>query len=362
MKVSLFTSWNIKCGIADYSRRYCSALEAAGASVEVVSRNNASNSADFARLGEMMNSGDIAHIQHEYGFFGSGFLSWIRNYYRFTRHIRIPSVITLHEIMQPTAGGALFLLKNHLIAIVHRTLLSTASLVLVHTREHRRILISMGISPDKIAIFPHPVPMVSLPDKESEYYKRSLGIDIHRKVVTIFGFIFERKGYETALNALLEMDNCTLLIAGGEHPQDRSGYYQKLLSIIDVMGLKDRVHITGYISENEYETVMGATDLVLAPFLAAAGSGSLSLAIAYHKPILSSDIDPLLELRENGLEMQTFKRGNSSELCEKAIEILADGDLSRRLAESSRKYAQRYSYNSCAGTAMKYYAGILGHE
>jgi len=356
MKIIFFSSWGTRCGIADYSCNLMEGLRRSGVEVSVVPLDDARSSSDFARLGKEMNGGDIAHIQHEYGFFGEGLAGWARNFRSFIRQIRVPWVVTLHELMAPSADKPLYGLRRAVISSVHRRLLSRAALVIVHLRKQRETLISIGIPPSKVAVMQLPVPELKSSAMSPEDCKALLGLE-GKKIVTIFGYVVDRKGYDVALRAMSDTGDITLLIAGGPPQGDKSGYFESLSALT---GLQDRVKITGYIEDSQIDTIMGATDLVLAPFKEASGSSSLSLALAYHKPILASDIEAIREIREDGLEMGSFKSGDSRDLAQKAREILEDPVLMDRLANSSRLYAERFGYSSSAKTAAGLYADILG--
>src|SRR5438128_1757319 len=68
-----------------------------------------------------------------------------------------------------------------------------------------------------------PVPEVALPLPDSEPAKRRWGLE-GRTVLTIFGFLARRKGYDVALAALQELPaDAVLLAAGGAHAADRTG-------------------------------------------------------------------------------------------------------------------------------------------
>src|ERR1043165_9546135 len=70
MRVGLLTSWNERCGIAEYSRRLCAALRQRVELEVVPATFRASPKAAYAAMGQALNAGDVAHVQHSYAFFG----------------------------------------------------------------------------------------------------------------------------------------------------------------------------------------------------------------------------------------------------------------------------------------------------
>lgn len=358
MKVSFFTTWETKCGIADYSRFFVTALEERGIGICIVSATPLTNRPGFIKLGRQMNKADIAHVQHDYSFFGRNLFQWAVNFFIFLAPIKVPIIITLHELVIPRAGGALFRLKHIILSRLYRIVLFRVSMVVVHLDKHRANLLDMGLDPDKVVVLPHPIPDVEFPvnrESSTAVPRRGEG----KVVLTIFGFIFKRKGYELALSALRGLDDCLLCIAGGTHPGESFSYVESLKRMIKKMGLDDKVNILGYIPDGEIGAVMNSTDIVLAPFVSAAGSGSLSLAVAYHKPIIASDIEPLREMQKRGLAMELFRSGDSTHLREKIALLAGDAERRRQLSDSARHYAEEFSYRSAARAILGLYTTLL---
>ncbi len=357
MNVTYYTTWDSVCGLADYARHFKAGLEEEGVVVTVVSADRAETRADYREVAERMNGGDIAQINHEHSLFGKTFLSGIVNFYMFLGGIRIPTVVMLHELVSAREGAFLFGLRKFVLKLVYKILFSRAALVLVHVEGQQRSLIEMGIGRDKVLLLPHPVPRLagSLVDCRA---KGVLGLE-GKNVVTVFGFVFARKGYETVLPIIESIPDTVLLIAGGRHPKDRSGYFEQLTRKISEMGLGDKVKITGYVSPEEVQGIMQATDIVLAPFHEMSGSGSLSIAAAFHKPILGSDIGPLRELKSQGLGIELFPNDDSEQLKSRLAGLLADRRALESLADQTKTYAERYSYRNAARRLSELYQMLV---
>jgi glycosyltransferase involved in cell wall biosynthesis len=83
----------------------------------------------------------------------------------------------------------------------------------------------------------------------------------------------------------------------GEAPGDGAGYVGRLLELAHELGVKERVLITGYVSEAELDLRLAAIDVGLCPYLDAAASGSLSTLLGARRPVVVSDIPLTRELR-----------------------------------------------------------------
>ncbi len=354
MKVSLYTSWDSKCGIADHSCQFKAALEKLGTSVEVVPVGRRKGTLDSIRLGKNMNAADIAHVQHEYSFFANAFM--VRSFVNcalFLRQISVPKVLTMHEVVP--LGSQLSRIP---FLRLYRTIFASADIITVHTEKHRRTILEMGIRDNKVLLMPLPIPEIEQPLHSKQHCKKLLGID-GRTVLTIFGFLNNRKGYELAIDAVKDLDDCVLLIAGGQHANDRTGYCEKLMNKIHEMKLDDRVKMLGFLPEAQIPVVMGATDIVLAPFHDMPGSASLSLGVAYHKPIIGSDIEQMLELKSRGIGVEIFQKDKQGDLREKIVSVKGDSRRQAELAELSRSYACEYSYSKTAVRLRELYSTLL---
>ncbi|MBF0327726.1 MAG: glycosyltransferase [Nitrospirae bacterium] len=354
LKISFYTSWNIKCGIADYSARFKSALEDVGISVAIIPVGSKKGLLNIKHLGKMMNEADIAHIQHEFSFFANAF--FICSFVHcaiFLRQIKIPKVLTVHEVAPLGERLSRFPFLR-----LYRTIFALVDLIIVHTEKHRMMILEMGVPESKVINLSHPVPEVKLPVETKKNYKKLFGVD-RKNVLTVFGFPNRRKGYELVLDAIQDLDDCIFFIAGGQHPNDRTGYIEQLKNKILLMNLEHKVKILGYLQEADIPAVMGATDIVLAPFCDMPGSGSLSLGIAYHKPIIGSDIEQMQELKSRGVGIELFQKNKKGDLREKIVFLLHDIQRQSELERHTIAYAQEYSYGKTAAKFLELYSKLL---
>ena len=118
--------------------------------------------------------------------------------------------------------------------------------------------------------------------------KRALGLS-DGPVVTLLGFIHERKGHRLLVDALADMPAVTAVFAGLASPADES-FLADLLCRARRLGVSDRLRVTGYLDEPTLEQYLAATDVAVCPFTSASASGSLSTWISARRPIVASDL------------------------------------------------------------------------
>src|SRR5882757_8387997 len=96
-----------------------------------------------------------------------------------------------------------------------------------------------GVDANRISVVRHGVPPTpALPEREMA--RRSLQLE-DRFVLTILGYISQRKGHLLAIDALKNLpQEVVLMIAGGRHFDDQSGYVAGVEEAIAKAGLSGR--------------------------------------------------------------------------------------------------------------------------
>lgn len=335
-----------RCGVADYTRHLVEALEGHARIAAVV---------DAAGFGPEHNRCDLVHIQHQYFLFG-GVAPWKCRIGRLLRRIERPIVMTAHEFVEPTGGP----LRGGAIALTNRLHFGSPAVrsILVHTEWDRARLARFGPNGDRACVVRHGVPTApALPARDEA--RRALGLE-DRFVVTVFGFLSRRKGHAVAVEALRQMPpDAVLLLAGGRHPDDRTGYVADLEARIDAAGVRERCRVTGYLDEDAVRTVMSATDIVLAPFAESSGSGSLAMAFACRKPILASDIAPHAEIvGDTPGALRLAPVADGAAMAAAAAALRDDSAARERLARGAAAYAERHSYDRVAAETAAVYRAV----
>ena len=212
MKISMFYP-TYDTGISVYSNRLKRELTSQGINiVEIPLRkspavainplNYIKQKSMYTKMGRKMNKAEIAHIQFEYSFFGG--VNPVMNMYKiFSSQIKIPKVLTVHEITNVSVdmqeGSKIKkILKNlaygevdHYIQYINKGIFQDADAVIVHTNSTKEILVQRGITQNKIFHIEHGIPHINLSKKSQIESKRSLGLQ-NKIVITTFGSISDR--------------------------------------------------------------------------------------------------------------------------------------------------------------------------
>jgi glycosyltransferase involved in cell wall biosynthesis len=379
IRVLQFSTHNEECGIAKYQEQFIDGMSGTHnfyTEFFPYSPNKTKHMSKgdlqevLGALKKKMADFDILHIQHELSFFKHYELNKIINTAKRTNK---KVMVTVHtapaaQYEAPRLGGlgprswAFFLRKT---ISSHRFLkryvepLKRADLIIVHNDATRQNLISHGVSGEMIRIIKIPVPQISLNNNTTEIrdnLKRKEGDVIFCSV----GFMSRMKGVSHAIRALLYLpENYKLAIIGGVHPDggDES-LYDELTDLINNLKLKDRVHITGYIKEDDLlNSLIRECDVCVYPYdkkyYSFVSSAAINNAIANHKAVVAYQTKTFVEIN-NEMPIVTFTRSaNYYELARELKKI----DI-RKAEELSKKYAERYGYDKEAKEFLNIYQSL----
>ncbi len=383
VKITFTSNFRQPCGIADYSNTLIKELQFL-VDVEIVELivpdefsgfplNYIRNAQHYFKLGQELNGGDICHIQHEYAFWG-GYFPRFNAFPFFRAGIKVPIVMTVHELIDPpyeifpqnssiksTAARLFYPLINRYENYVNFDVFNCAQKLIVHTEDQRNILAARGVREDRLAVVPHGIPSLDVIENPQTFLEK-FGL-AGKRFISLIGFISRRKGYEAVLEILPELPHDVyFVIAGGARTKGDQIYEDQLRARIASQGLTGRVVFTGYLERDELAAVLTASEVVVAPFEKAFGSGSLSLALAAGKPIVASDIKPTKDLQRESGGLLLFDRKNSGAFLTQVNRLLADRLLRESLAASAEKYAQGHSFQRISEAIVSLYREVLSYS
>jgi len=346
MKVAFFAPTRRECGIADYSRYLLEPLRAR-VEVEVFAAERVTAATGYHALGRSMSDAHVAHIQYEHGFFLANDAPG-ENFEAFVREIRIPKVVTLHCL--PLEHRAW-----------QRLLQDPSVSFVVHSRYHLDVLRARGAR-GTIDATPHPAPPQTRSGTSADSYRSAHGLD-GKIVLAILGFTKPHKGYDVALDALDRLPGeSMLLVAGGPQDERDAGALSALLQRAGERGLASRLVVTGYIPEAEIGAVLGASDVVLAPFTSMTASASVATALAWQRPVVASALAQNVELREAFGCLQLFEPSDAEDLARQIRRVLCDSTLRRSLTDGARRFRERCTYDALAARTCSIYGHALGRS
>lgn len=363
MKVALLTPFKKQEGLSEYSRMFTEELKKF-IDVEIFDLSKLSLRSRLQYL--TFDKFDLVHIQHELAHWGS-FTNPLRTprFFEFCQKVKVPKVVTFHSVdLKGETWKKWGWWGRHRFLKMHN--LPQGSIV--HTGYAKEGLIKMGVPASKIHVIPIGVPdLESWKDRGLESKKRKLeNWKIRelesKRLIAIFGFINPDKGYEIVLNTLPDLpQDVIFIIAGGVQDQSNQAYLNTLNSLITQMGLQNRVFITGFLEKQKMFSLMQQTKIILFPRTHVNASLELSLAIAFQKPILASNLPYFVEVnsRVPCLEIFEFEGGRVENFKKKLLRLLGDKLRQQELSEKCSEYAQKYSWEEIAKITIGIYSSVL---
>lgn len=377
MNIRMFSSWQVRCGIADpHAREMFKELNALpDTRLEMVPFDRKPHpQSDYVAWGRRLNEGDIAHIQFDYSFFDY-LLPWREKFTPMRREIQKPLVITRHVsfdgpllLADRSVNGWIRRLKwwlyqhplNPYATFLNKTIFEQAEHVIVLTNRLKEQLLRRGISEDKISVIPAGVrspPSITGGDAIRARYGWQT-----KRIIGQFGFIAPPKGHALTLEALARLpDDYVLLIAGGLRLAEHQPFLDDLNARIERLGLGNRVRTTGFLEEADVAAHIGACDALAFPYTHADFSQSVADALAFaHSPVVASDIAGHREIAGYCPALRLFASGDAQALADTLARSI--NDLSRVAADRAvmRRYASEYSWSSIARRTRDVYARLIG--
>ena len=315
IKVLHFSSRYEECGVAKYLSHYVKGMENIPSiqneyfdvsPYQTPHMSEADMNAMADRLEKELADYDVLHVQHEFALYArDSFQKIVEAGKRSGKKV----VITVH--ISPGMHGGSKKPRLHglgprsfvhymLQVRDHRHFMNTqvapfrmADLVLVHNDPTIESLRQLGILPKRIKKIIHPVQVFDIP-AESKLIAREL----HKKegdiIYCTVGFLHRYKGLFDAVHALKFLpDNYKLAILGGmKEDSDDVALYNKLCDLVDTLGLRSRVYITGYVKgDDTLNAMIRECDICVYPYdrvyYSNVSSGSLNLSFANGRPLIA---------------------------------------------------------------------------
>ena len=172
------------------------------------------------------------------------------------------------------------------------------------------------------------LPFCPLYPSEELRYSVASNAKIPKSYFMISNQFWLHKDHRTAFCALAEYymlggnRNTHLVCTGSTHDHRDPNYFNQLLELIDSLGIKDEVHILGYIAKEEQLHLMLNAKAIIQPtlFEGGPGGGAVYEAMAHGVPSIISNIKINQELLDEPNKL-FFEAQNPTDLAKKMLEV-----------------------------------------
>jgi len=164
------------------------------------------------------------------------------------------------------------------------------------------------------------------------------------RLIGTIGHFAPLKGYEELMVAMAEVIregfNIKLALVGDAIYSNSNEYKQRLLSLIDSTGLRDRIIFTGY-RENIPE-LLASFDIFVLPSRSE-GFGRVNLeAMAMGRPIISTFVGGIPEVVLDGVTGILVTPGDSKALAHAIMRLLNDSQLGETMGNAGRRRVEEH--------------------
>jgi len=144
------------------------------------------------------------------------------------------------------------------------------------------------------------------PSVDRLYWRAHYGIDPQRKVFFFVGRVDKEKRLDVLLRALqrLDRDDIQLVIGG------KGAAFGQMQALAQTLGLRQKVHFTGFIPNEDLPGVLNSIDVFVMPSEAELLSISTLEAMACSRPLLLARAVALPELVDEGVNGLLFTPGD----------------------------------------------------
>jgi polysaccharide biosynthesis protein PslF len=344
------------CGLATFSAALAKGMVANDADVSVVRVGDGSRSASADIIGELvsdspasvsaaselLNQGDVAIIQHEYGIYGGVDGDDVVDV---IDGLRVPSIVIAHTVLKdPTA---------HQRSVLEAVAAAAHRVVVMSEAASHRLSLHFNIDRRKIVTIPHgaTLPMIA----ESTYGGRP--------TLLTWGLLGPGKGIERVISAMAALAHLPgrprYLIAGQTHPKvhaaDGEAYRDARIEQARRSGLADSVSFdSAYRDVASLTSLAQSASVVVLPYDSTdqVTSGVLVDAIASGRPVVATAFPHASELLASGAGI-VVDHDDPDALASTLRRVLTDPGLAGSMAAEARRLAPAMAWPVVANSYVR---------
>jgi glycosyltransferase involved in cell wall biosynthesis len=344
------------CGIATYTSYFVQSMQPI-MSVEVFGRQEKQRLWSWlAQMNSLTQHADVIHIQHAFDVFGyMGCLTL--PVYRTLRRSGKPIVTTLHELPPEEPSSLKARLAEPYLRQIVKRLMDSSHAVVVHSEASCRFLARYPTR-NKVFVIPHGMlssaqVVVSCDPTRPRRFPARVGF---------LGFIAEHKGLHRLIDAIAQIPDVKLVIAGAPRAPRDERYAETLRIRIAQLGLAELVEFRGFIPNDELGSFFREMDVMVFPYSACTASGALALALGHGSVVLTSNLPVFRELRIEYDCLEEFDLENAESLVAKLRWLLTDDSRRAELAAGAARMTRAMSWERIAEQTHALYRSVVASD
>jgi glycosyltransferase involved in cell wall biosynthesis len=364
VRLGMVTTWNVKCGIAEYSKyliekiqglrtiifgNYDNLLTEEDGLNVIRCWDNQLNQFDVLYKEIIRNKIDVVHFQFNFGLFNLSNLIKLKNKLQKSGK---KVIITFHATQDVKIGSEYIKLRNF------SKDLRTFDKIIVHTEADRRRLDSIDVN-ENVVIIPQGMKTIE------GYHPLNNGVKKKFKnypIISTFGFCLPHKGHLESIQAISllkkEYNDILFLVISALYPIDESRKYlercQKEVKDLDLTN--NVLFFPNFMNEEKIFELLQLSDIAILPYTTTKESSSAAVktTLAAMIPVIVTDLPIFSEYNE---EVYKISQSNPDEIATAIKSLLNDDELYKKYVE---KINERIMAENWKAVAKKYQDMVLG--
>jgi glycosyltransferase involved in cell wall biosynthesis len=180
--------------------------------------------------------------------------------------------------------------------------------------------------------------------------RKQLGLPEKKVILFLLGAIEENKGIFELLDVYAELRRkwngkiCLVMIGSGK---DEKAF----LSRIDELGLRDSIHLTGFVPHDEVPDWVKAGDIMIFPTHYEGVPNAVLETMACSKPVVATSVGGIPEIIRDGETGFLVKKNDVKGIVKVVNDLIEDEDLRKRIGNSALEFLRNHA--SWSGNAEK---------
>jgi D-inositol-3-phosphate glycosyltransferase len=280
--------------------------------------------------------------------------------HRIKHELDLPLVCTFHTLARVKAEGGDA--ESAWRELAEMEIIGCADAICVSSsEEERQFRRHYGDPPGRVEIVAPGVEHAFFAPGDRMGARRALGLDLGPEPMLLFvGRIQPLKGVDVAVRTLAALDrpDASLVIVGGASGADGDAEVEKVVALVDELGLTERVHFVPPQPHHLLSSYYRAADVVLVPSRSESFGLVALEAAACGTPIVAAGVGGLLTLVDHG-HTGFLVRGRDPEVFASFTdEILGNDRLAAEMGRAAAVRARRYTWSLAAARLRRVYADL----
>jgi D-inositol-3-phosphate glycosyltransferase len=218
-----------------------------------------------------------------------------------------------------------------------------------------------GADPSRVEIVPPGVDHAFFSPGDRNGARLALGLGDH-PVLLFAGRIQPLKGLTIAIAALAELDrkfdDAVLVVVGGPSGAEGEAELIAARSLVNELGLGERVHFVPPQPHHLLSTYYRAADVCVVPSRSESFGLVALEAAACGTPVVAAAVGGLLTLVEDGVTGFLIETRNPSDYAAAISKLLGDERLSLKMDAAAADHARQYTWSTTAARLRRLYADL----